>query len=110
VCSYNIYDLFNRYHSPKLQFEAAWALTNIASGSNIQTEEVIRQGGIVILNASQLKFNFPPVAIPIFVDLLRTSESAVREQAVWALGNIAGTSAHCRDLVLHAGENNIKSF
>jgi hypothetical protein len=27
----------------------------------------------------------------------------VREQAVWALGNIAGDSHQCRDLVLSAG-------
>lgn len=42
-------------------------------------------------------------AVPIFVELLSSPEPDVREQAVWALGNIAGDSPHCRDFVLGAG-------
>ena len=41
--------------------------------------------------------------MPIFVELLSSPEPDVREQAVWALGNIAGDSPHCRDFVLGAG-------
>jgi importin subunit alpha-1 len=42
-------------------------------------------------------------AVPIFCRLLMSPNDDVREQAVWALGNIAGDSPHCRNLVLGVG-------
>lgn len=90
--------------SPSLQFEAAWALTNIASGTSAQTQAVVKSSKSSVLDASGifwlwrfcvylngLVFLFNGVdAVPLFLRLLHSPHQNVCEQAVWALGNIIG--------------------
>jgi hypothetical protein len=64
-----------------------WVLTNLASGPDDTCRELVEFG-----------------VIPAAVGQVKASPSSpVVEQALWLIGNIAGTSPECRDLCLEAG-------
>lgn len=71
---------------PKFRAEAAWIVSNIASGTSEQTSTVVEAG-----------------AIPKLVAMFPTDVSDVQENALWALGNIGGDSERFRDMVVEAG-------
>ena len=70
--------------SPTIIFEAAWALTNIASTD--RTRDVVEAQAIAPL-----------------VALLKHGKADIREQAAWCIGNIAGDCRDLRDLILQHG-------
>lgn len=71
---------------PKFQFEAAWCLTNIASGTTDHVNNLIEKD-----------------VLSHFIYLLSSSHIEVVEQVIWGIGNIAGDSPLTRDSVIHSG-------
>jgi len=67
---------------PKTQFEAAWALTNIASTE--YTRVIVESG-----------------ASDYLIKLMKSNSAEVREQCLWCLGNVAGDGTHMRDMLLN---------
>ncbi|ELA40919.1 uncharacterized protein VICG_02059 [Vittaforma corneae ATCC 50505] len=72
--------------SSKCRFEAAWVITNIASGNSEQTKYVVNVG-----------------AVPLLVKMISEDDEGILDQSVWALANISGDSEALRDIILEAG-------
>ena len=70
--------------SEDIQFESAWALTNVASTSHTRT--VVEHG-----------------ALSPLIQMLMSGNADVRDQSIWCLGNIAGDCPELRDIVIKSG-------
>ena len=80
-------NLLTRKDIPRIQFEALWTLTNIASGKEDYVSALLDKG-----------------AIQSFVMVItEDNEPQVKEQAIWALGNIAGDENFFRNQILRIG-------
>lgn len=66
----------------KIQFEAAWALTNIASTEF--TQAVVDAG-----------------AVPPLVRGMMSADANLREQSLWCIGNVSGEGSQLRDLLIN---------
>lgn len=71
---------------PKFGFEAAWCLTNIASGRTEHVQALIEKD-----------------VVPNFINLMSSQLPEIVDQAVWGIGNIAGDNIIARDAVINAG-------
>ena len=72
--------------NPQIQFEAAWVLTTIVSGTSLQTKHVVESG-----------------AVKPLIKLISSPHQNVCEQAILALGNIIGDGPESRDYVIKCG-------
>eukprot|EP00826_Nyctotherus_ovalis_P045721 TRINITY_DN5089_c0_g1_i10.p1 TRINITY_DN5089_c0_g1~~TRINITY_DN5089_c0_g1_i10.p1 ORF type:complete len:274 (+),score=53.03 TRINITY_DN5089_c0_g1_i10:121-942(+) len=81
-----ILELLRASNNPLLQLEAAWCITNITTGSELQIMAVINKGGLKLL-----------------IELLKSPHAKIQQQAIWALGNVAGENHKLRNVVLELG-------
>ncbi|KAM9952573.1 hypothetical protein ACTFIR_007627 [Dictyostelium discoideum] len=91
VISSGLVPILHRYlideTDTSIQYEASWALTNVASGSSEHTNYIVENE----IHKS-------------IIDLLSTCNNIdFLEQNIWALGNIIGDSSQHRDSILNEG-------
>uniref|UniRef100_A0A0N5BIX6 Importin subunit alpha n=1 Tax=Strongyloides papillosus TaxID=174720 RepID=A0A0N5BIX6_STREA len=72
----------------KIVYEAAWSITNVASGTSEHTKAVVEAGVI-------------PILLQYLPEHRRHKE--ITEQCIWALANIVGDSQEYRDLAIKRG-------
>ncbi|XP_074641679.1 uncharacterized protein LOC141899333 [Tubulanus polymorphus] len=69
----------------ELHLESAWCLTNISAGMHEHAKITLK------------------MAAPYLITYLSGSNPVMQDQCAWALGNIAGDSEECRDVLKHQG-------
>ena len=68
-------------NNPDLQLEAAWCVTNLASGTHEDTLKVLK------------------ASAPYLITYLSGHNIELQDQCAWALGNMSGDSCQCREIL-----------
>ncbi|XP_029643358.1 importin subunit alpha-9-like [Octopus sinensis] len=66
---------------PDVQLEAAWCLTNLSAGMHHYTTAIVK------------------IAAPYLITYLSSNNHFLQDQSAWAVGNLAGDSKECQDLL-----------
>lgn len=81
-------DYLKYYNYPDHQYEAAWILTNMISGDSAICQSIIDN----------------TMVGPYMLTLMKESKnSKLRNQAIWALGNMAGDDKKYRNIIIERG-------
>lgn len=90
---------------PKLQFEAAWAITNIASTEYTRHVRYHARAARACIVCERVPHVPPPAASPLqvvdagavgpLVAGMMSGDATLRDQCIWCIGNIAGDCAKC---------------
>lgn len=71
---------------PHLRLEATWCVSNIGTGSSEDVLALVENG-----------------VLPLLIQFLSENQLGVADQAIWAIGNLAGDSPSIRDKVIEEG-------
>jgi len=81
-----------------IQLNASWALTNLACGSRQQTHRIIGKCSITFVFILIIPFSASG-GVSALMKLAKTATGEARDQAIWALGNLAADCQVCRETV-----------
>ena len=77
-------EFMQKEECPHLQLESVWALTNVASGTKQQTQEIINKGGISLI-VKILYSKHPEVAFQVQFYLFYLSKKLHRRSGLWEI-------------------------